>query len=228
MVLALLAAGLVIVARAWRRFLDTAVFLVLPVAVYLGVAMAQNLNIGTRHILPIYPFVIAIGAAAIASLHGRSRRTMVSVVAALAILDVVEVGRTWPHPLSFFNSFVGGPANGHNFLVDSNLDWGQDLKGLKLWMVAHDVDNINLAYFGSAAPEYYGIADTPLPGAPFFDSDRVGSARLPGYVAVSATILSGAYGTDAELLFNEPIRKITPLSTIGYSINIYQVDRPWW
>ncbi len=227
-VLALLVAGLTVIGRAWRRFLDTAVFLVLPIVVYLAVAMAQNLNIGLRHILPVYPFVIAIGGAAIAWLLGRSRRTIVAGVAVLVVLDAVEVGRTWPHTLSFFNSFVGGPANGHRYLVDSNLDWGQDLKGLKVWMVGHGVDNINLAYFGSADPAYYGITDTPLPGAPFFESDRIGSARLPGYVAVSATILSGAYGTDAERRFYEPIRNLKPVATIGYSINVYQIDRPWW
>jgi hypothetical protein len=43
----------------------------------------------------------------------------------------------YPHSLSYFNELVGGPANGHAHLLDSNIDWGQDLLLLKEWLDAH-------------------------------------------------------------------------------------------
>jgi len=47
--------------------------------------------------------------------------------------------RVSPHYLAFFNELAGGPGSGHRVLVDSNLDWGQDLKGLRNWMSDHGV-----------------------------------------------------------------------------------------
>ncbi|MEI8063360.1 MAG: glycosyltransferase family 39 protein, partial [Verrucomicrobiota bacterium] len=61
-VLVLLAGGLVITGKLWRKFLDTPVFIVLPAALYFVTAMTQRLNIGVRHILPVYPFVLLLGA----------------------------------------------------------------------------------------------------------------------------------------------------------------------
>jgi hypothetical protein len=227
-VLVLLVGALGLVARSWRTFLDTAVFIVLPIAIYLGTAMLQKLNIGARHILPLYPFAILLGTVAIAWLLQRNRKVLVGCVAALVIMEAFEFGRAYPHPLAFFNAFVGGPANGHKYLVDSNLDWGQDLKPLKRWMVDNNVDQINLAYFGTADPAYYGIRQTPLPGAPFFNTDSIAEPKLPGYVAVSATILSGAYGSDAERQLYQPLRNLVPVAIIGYSINVYRIEQPWW
>ena len=98
----------------------------------------------------------------------------------------------YPHNLAFFNALVGGPANGSQYLVDSNLDWGQDLKPLKRWMTEHNVPHINLAYFGFADPRYYQIDCTFLPGSPpWVNPDLLSAPRLPGYVAVSATLLRG-------------------------------------
>jgi hypothetical protein len=52
---------------------------------------------------------------------------------------------------------AGGPNGGWRYLVDSNLDWGQDLGGLKQWMDENEVDHIWLSYFGEGRPDYYGI-----------------------------------------------------------------------
>ena len=40
----------------------------------------------------------------------------------------------YPHFTAFFNRAAGGPANGPRYLLDSNLDWGQDVKKLKAWL----------------------------------------------------------------------------------------------
>src|SRR5204863_295141 len=83
-------------------------------------------------------------------------------------------------------------GRGAQYLVDSNLDWGQDLKPLKRWMDRQGVAEVNLAYFGTADPAYYGIRCTYLNGSPsFVPSASIHAPRLPGYVAISATLLNG-------------------------------------
>ena len=138
------------------------------------------------------------------------------------------IRRVYPHYLAFFNRFVGGPRHGQEYLVDSSLDWGQDLKGLKRWMDKNNVQHINLSYFGTADPGYYKINCTHLPGAPFFAEQFVKGPELPGYVAVSATNLRGVYFDERWRDFYKPLLEMEPVAVIGYSIYVYRVERPWW
>ena len=126
----------------------------------------------------------------------------------------------------FFNGLVGGPRHGSRYLVDSNLDWGQDLKPLKRWMDRNGIDFINLSYFGTADAGYYGIQCQHLPGAPFFNSAEVGPPRLPGFIAVSATNLRGVYFDEATRNFFTPLLKAEPAAVIGHSIFVYRADAP--
>jgi hypothetical protein len=210
-VVLLLAAAAGLVVWGWRSR-DKAMFVLVPIVVYLGWSMTTHINIGVRHILPIYPFVIVLAAAALA---------FVGCAAETAI--------AYPHQLAFFNLLVGGPSHGSEYLVDSNLDWGQDLKPLKRWMDDHQISHINLAYFGSADPRYYGIDCTFLPGAPtWVNPEFVNDPRLPGYVAVSATLLRGVYAeNDQQRQFYAPLARMTPAAVIGHSIFVYWVERPW-
>jgi tetratricopeptide (TPR) repeat protein len=146
---------------------------------------------------------------------------------ALWVLGLVNV---YPNTLTFFNRAVGGPRYGSEYLADSNIDWGQGLKALKTWMTRHDVDHVNLAYFGSADPKYYGISYTGLPAAtPGFRlpdaPDRWTRPALPGYVAVSATVLTGVYLDEQWRLFYSGLRRMTPSEVIGNSIFVYRLDR---
>ncbi|HUL73739.1 MAG TPA: glycosyltransferase family 39 protein [Vicinamibacterales bacterium] len=225
--MALMAGGLGVAVARWRRFgIDTVVFVVVPIAVYLAFAMASKLNIGLRHILPIYPFALMLAAAAASALLGMRRRTGAVVLAALVALAAIEFGRTYPDNLAFFNVLVGGPDHGSEYLVDSNLDWGQDLKPLKQWMDANHVAHINLAYFGTAYPPYYKIDATLLPGSEYFEPGP--NVQLPGYVAISATVLRGVYLDATAKAFYRPFLHMTPVASIGHSIFVYWVDRPWW
>ena len=139
---------------------------------------------------------------------------------------VVEFFSVYPHTLAYFNVLVGGPRGGSRILVDSNLDWGQDLKGLKRWMDEHHVQQIGLSYFGIADPAYYGIKCTRLPGYP--DTPPYPVPQLPGYVAISVTNLRGLSLTEQSRKFYEPFSRTKPVATIGYSIYVYYVERPWW
>jgi hypothetical protein len=200
-------------------------FVMVPAAVYLAVAMSSGINIGLRHILPIYPFVLLVAVAGATQWLLSGHRAARPALAALTAFSVVTFAMAYPHTLAFFNRFVGGPANGFRFLSDSNLDWGQDLKPLKKWMDREGVDHVNLAYFGTADPAYYGIECTHLPGAPTFAEPYIARPRLPGYVAISATVASGVYLDPRWRMFYRGFAELKPVADIGHSIRVYWVER---
>jgi hypothetical protein len=220
--IALFLAGLVVLAARWREFLQNGIYIAVPPAVFLIAAMNSNLNIGLRHILPVYPFVVLLATLCVSYVLQARSKIPVTLLAVLCVFWLFEFARVYPHNLAFFNSFVGGPANGYKYLADSNLDWGQDLKPLKQWMDSKKVDSINLAYFGTADPQYYKISCTYLPGGPFYIT-RMG-LKLPGYIAVSDTILDGVYLNPAGRAYYAQLRALKPVADIGYSIRVYWID----
>jgi len=176
---------------------DTAPLWVL-LAVYSGFAITSSLNIGHRHMLPIYPavFILAGGASA----WFRSARSAFRfVVPGLGLLFVGSSLMTWPHYLTYFNTLAGGPRNAYHHLVDSSLDWGQDLPGLKTWLDGHpseqagvgagtDAPAVYLSYFGTGLPKFYGIRARVLPG--FVAWEPVWTRPLTGGLyCISATLL---------------------------------------
>jgi hypothetical protein len=222
----LLLAGLVLCVVRWRRFLDRGLYALLPLLTFLATAMMMKLNIGVRHILPIQPFVLLLAGTAVAELCASRVKPFRLLWGAVCLMAIAEFAWICPHYLAFFNQFVGGPRNGHKYLVDSNLDWGQDLKGLKDWMDGHGVEHINLSYFGTADPAYYKIDCTYLPGGPFFADRLVKSPDLPGYVAVSVTNLRGVYFAETSRSIYHKLLLADPVAIIGYSIYVYRLQAP--
>ncbi len=183
----------------WRRIYATSP-LWLILVIYGLFALSSNLNIGHRHIFPIYPPLFVLAGAAGAWF---SRRTawLGAAVVLLLVWHVAESLSVWPNGLTYFNEFAGGPKNGYRHLVDSSLDWGQDLPGLKDWLRDHKLEDgatpVYLLYFGTARPEYYRINATQLPG--FIDRTPAGREMIqplkPGYYCISATHYEGVYLT---------------------------------
>ena len=114
--------------QAWRRqwISPMALGLALPPLLYFAFSMSSGINIGMRHILPVYPFLY-VGAAAWLSSRPNWRPGL-AVLAALTALQIAECARITPDYLAFFNELAGGPGRGPEYLVDSNIDWGQDVK----------------------------------------------------------------------------------------------------
>ncbi len=138
--------------------------------VFVANSLMNPLNIGVRHVLPVYP-LLAIAAspwlaAPIRALFGASRdiRDVAKGAASIALLGWFLYGNVSvaPRYLEYFNELAGGPANGHRWLVDSNLDWGQDLIRLSSYMRERHLDSVHLAYFGRVDPRVYGIDFTPI------------------------------------------------------------------
>ena len=96
----------------------------------LVVAMCSNINIGARHILPIYIGLSLAAAAGVARLWElrAGRKWLVGVLGAMLFWDAGASLMSHPDYLAYFNELAGSQPE--NILVDSNLDWGQDLKRL--------------------------------------------------------------------------------------------------
>eukprot|EP00276_Gloeochaete_wittrockiana_P015159 CAMPEP_0184341416 /NCGR_PEP_ID=MMETSP1089-20130417/10032_1 /TAXON_ID=38269 ORGANISM="Gloeochaete wittrockiana, Strain SAG46.84" /NCGR_SAMPLE_ID=MMETSP1089 /ASSEMBLY_ACC=CAM_ASM_000445 /LENGTH=768 /DNA_ID=CAMNT_0026669695 /DNA_START=41 /DNA_END=2347 /DNA_ORIENTATION=- len=192
-------------------------------AVFWCIAIRSKVNIGERYILPTYPPIyILMGAAVRSSSHRqKSHRRLWSrvldiAVWLLAVLLVVEVVRYRPNYISYFNQSFGGPKNAWKSLIDSSIDWGQDLKRLSDWYrstsdlqarnnsattTLQEAKPLYLSYFGTARPESFNLQPRGLPSFPDrwrlvhpADGDKVTIEYRPGYYAISVSMLWGVYG----------------------------------
>lgn len=196
--LGLLALALVAWARlgvAWARVRPLVPWLLL-LAVYWAFSLASAINIGHRHILPTYPALFVL-AGALGSWLASPRARLAPL--ALLALGAVESALAYPNYLAFFNRAAGGTENGWKHLVDSSLDWGQDLPAVKRWLDARpkqeagELERVHFAYFGSASPTRYGIDAIRLPGWTDLDvwDKRTFTPPRGGTYLVSATLVQG-------------------------------------
>jgi 4-amino-4-deoxy-L-arabinose transferase-like glycosyltransferase len=196
--------------------------LVLPLVLFGIVAMLSRQNVGIRHVFSMAPPIfILIGIAAARSLH-HWRRTTIVISTVLALGLVIESTAAYPDYQSFFNQAVGGERGGLRLLADSNLDWGQDLKGLAVWRKEHPQGQLDLDYLGTADPKYYlGKDYVPLQNAIMTDPQW---AWRPGYLAVSATHLQGLYVPLEIARFYHRLSQLPPTAVIGGSIYVYPLQ----
>ncbi len=196
--LILIMAGLLMLARFENRL---AIYPALTALAILGTDMASPINIGVRHILPIYPMLALLAA----SVCARATR-LGPVIALLLVWHAGEALYASPDFIPYFNQSVRGSEE--KVLGDSNLDWGQDLYRLKQFMDEQGIDEISLSYFGTTSPEVLGIRSVP------FDAND----RPVGWVAASVTNLQGIYDPPLEWLAGQE-----PTATIGRSIYVYNL-----
>lgn len=207
----LLALSVILFKKIRHKDIMSEAFIVLPAAIYFIPFLFTNLNIGLRHILPIYPFIFVF-ASKIANYRFNIGKKEVFrfVVLALCIWYVAESVMIYPHYLAYFNQIAGGPDKGHNFLIDSNIDWGQDLKGLKEWMDKNGVETVNLAYMGNDNIKYRNI---------LYNTTRC--YPTPGITAASVNTVQGLVFEDR--MCKAWLKEFTPVAKIGYSIFIYNL-----
>jgi 4-amino-4-deoxy-L-arabinose transferase-like glycosyltransferase len=182
-------------ARPLREWLNTDARPLLPLLlltfVYTAMSVTSHLNIGHRHLLPLYPVLfVAAGGLAVA---GGARWRRVVAVAALA-LGVIESVAVRPHYLAFFNASVGGPSQGWRHLVDSSLDWGQDAPLLVDWLRVERREGEALYFniFGQRRAAALGIFGTEIAPS-YVEQPRPWVEWGPGLYAVSATMLQDVY-----------------------------------
>lgn len=189
------------------------ILLVLPPALLMAAFtwMPGVKNIGMRYVLGVTPFLCALGGIGAAALWRVKDRLGKAAAALLVAGAVLSEAATWPHHLAYFNLAAGGPDGGRRWLADSNLDWGQDLKGLGRWMRSNGVGSIYLDYFGRGCPAYEGIRTV---------RDFEG-----GPIAVSVTNLVGVYREGDRDRYNF-LMDVEPRAIIGHSILVWDVPKP--
>jgi Dolichyl-phosphate-mannose-protein mannosyltransferase len=177
--------------RVWTDLYRVAPLLILFV-VYWAFSITSHLNIGLRHILPTYP-VLFIGAGLLA--RPAAQRWLAAVAVGLVLWTAVESARVRPHYLAYFNSLAGGPEGGWRHLVDSSLDWGQDLPGLAAWLKkeSRPGEQVYLSYFGGGDYEYEGIRALELAPITNFYRPLRWFELGPGLYCLSATLLQDVY-----------------------------------
>jgi hypothetical protein len=200
-----------------------ALFLVLPVILILLPMTQAKTNIGLRHILPIYPFLFVL-ASRVATLRFCLSFVALFLIGVPLACTAISSLRIAPHQLAYFNELVGGPEQGYRYLSDSNLDWGQDLKGLKAYMEKEKLPIIYLSYFGTAPPSYYGIryqdvASKGILGPP--PLEKVPSDAPRKILAISVYNLHDVSNA-GDPRFRWLWRR-RPIAKLGYSIFVYDL-----
>jgi hypothetical protein len=196
--------------------------LALPVLIYLATAISSNLNLGVRHVFPIYPFLFATTGLASGWLWQWKPKLTRWVFPVLLLGLIVESLTAYPNFIPFFNAAAGGSRGGLRLLSDSNLDWGQDLKLLANWQQQHPQEKLYLSYFGAADPAAYGILSINITGGyPFGPPPQ--PIDSPGILAISATTLQGTNTPRAD---GQSIYKFLwnyqPIEILGGSIYLFR------
>ena len=208
-----------------NRSFDTlwaAAALILPSAIYLAAAMSLNLDLGLRHVLPIYPLLFALAGLCGGWLWQCKPKPARWIFSAALLGLMVESLSVYPNFIPFFNTFAGGSRGGLSLLSDSNLDWGQDLKLLAQWQQQHPQEKLYLAYFGSADPAAYGIRYTNIQsGYEFGPAPQ--AITSPGILAISATTLQGPYTPrlNGRGMY-APLWDFQPIGILGGSIYLFR------
>lgn len=209
--------------RLSNHFPETVMFVFL--VVYWTVSIRGNLNIGVRHLLPIFPFtIILVSRATVLWLKKPALKIKYIFVGLLLAWQIVAVIQIYPSFLAYFNELVGGPANGHKYVTDSNLDWGQDLRRLADFVEENNIDKIYLNYFGGGSPVYY-LGDKYQK----WDAKQKPDQLPPNsWLAVSANELQGGRaipikGFNQKTDYYKWLNQYEPIIIIGHSIFVYHL-----
>jgi 4-amino-4-deoxy-L-arabinose transferase-like glycosyltransferase len=223
--LILIGASFVFVGRrgTWR----STSHLIIPVVIYFAICLASPFDIGYRHLLPAIPCLF-IFTSQLALIEWKTSQLRTATFSAMVIWLTVGSVMTFPHYLAFFNEIAGGPDNGYKILVDSNLDWGQELIGLRNYMAQQNIPSVKLSYHGTADPMAYGVVYEPLPSYPYnqWTSDTVPDMLLnppSGVYAISASNLQGLRFRNHDLYAT--FRQRQPDAIVGHCIFIYRINR---
>jgi hypothetical protein len=207
-------------AGKWRATLP----LLLPALMYFSVSLASTMNIGIRHILPVYPFFVLIAAAAAVAL-ARKRKWGVYAAGTLLLFHAVSSAHVFPNYLTYANEAWGGPTNTYRLLTDSNADWGQGLRAAKSYLDAHGIKDCWFAHYGwNTNPAYYYVPCKPLPEAlahMFGGTLPPVPARIEGTVLVSGSEADGDYWGPGDLNPYEQFLHRRPDDLIANSILVF-------
>jgi hypothetical protein len=211
--LALLALTVFAIARRWLRFSLELYFILIPPIVYMLVSMGSHLNIGARHILPVFLFCCVLAGAGAATLLRRSRAWTITI-AALLLFHIATTIHASPNYIAYANEAWGGPTQTYRYLSDSNTDWAQQLIATSAALRAHHIQHCYIAYFANpfVLPADYGIPCTllPTPDSYFLEEVVPAPPVIDGPVLISAGDLNGFEFGSSVLNLYKPFLHVKP------------------
>ena len=228
-------AGFGIVARKLGKGSDHSralVYVVFVCVAYLATAGINGLNIGVRHVLPLYALAAVLAGAGVAALTPLSRgwKWACSI---LVMAHVASALCALPSPLAYANEAWGGSSNTYKILNDSNVDWGQQLYQVKAWEDKHPGEECWFAYMVRPLilPETYGVHCHILPNGTQVDFGLFsGGEPVPpvirGAVLVSASELGGNLWPSRDLNPYHALQDRKPDEEIDHGILVYRGDIP--
>ncbi len=183
-------------------------------------AMASPNHFGLRYILPAVPFMAVASGIAFAKIKNKTEKMVFLLLVGWLAVETVFFH---PHHMAYFNQFVGGPRNGYKWLDGSNQDWGQDLPALAHFLKKNGNPSLVLGYYGSAAPEAYGIQYQDAYSPAITNSFREEFINPPDpekeYLAVSARLLADPQLKSVYGWLKEKV----PIAFLGYTIFVYEI-----
>lgn len=191
----------------------------------MAVAMHSQMNIGQRHLLPIYPFLYLFAAAAAVYLISINKRWSYALIV-LFLWQVVTSVRVAPGYMAYANEAWGGPSATHKYLSDANTDWGQQLKAVKHYLDSRGIKDCWFAYFpdGVIEPGAYGIPCKRLPTVEtlwWLHSSMDVPPEIDGPVLISDSDLASIEFGQGKLNPYEQFRHIKPIAVIQYGLFVY-------
>jgi len=205
---------------AWREIF----FLTIPPTFHMLVAIWSRMNIGLRHILPMYMFLVVLIAGVAWTLIRKDRRWAYAV-AVLVIFQAISGARTYPAYMAYENELWGGPGQTYKYLTDSNSDWGQQLKSVKRYIDENGIKDCWFIYFAQGVVDFhdYGIPCKPLPtqDAAWVGAHYDAPPAIDGTVLISAGDLSGFEFGGPALNPYEQFRQLKPAHVIDYSVFVF-------
>ena len=227
-----------------KRWLD-GLYLLLPSLGYLGLSMTSHLNIGVRHIIPVFPFFAVMGAAAVStflSVERFKRWKLSKILIGLLIASIIFTAiATFPNYTTHFSPLAGGPTNGWRLLSDSNVETGQDVKDLAAYIKSRGENQVEGLFVGSGYIEYYGVESCAIPCGDDQDNDveetdDSGSAeasdeqtnepnkpdKQANYIAIGAWYLEEINLTPEQKAVIDPYRLMRPEAVINNAIFVFR------
>ena len=200
-------------------------FLLIPPLIYLAVSMKGGMNIGIRHILPVYIF-LAILIAGSASVLIKTSRRWRYVVVLLLVFQAISATRAFPNCIGYANEAFGGPKNVWRYVSDSSADWAQQLHAVKQYTDERHIQNCWFVYFGTGVIDYdyYKI---PCKLLPTIESIWLGTLSdatpaIDGPVFISAVNLTGFEFGPPPLNPYEQFKTLKAADVIDSSVFVYE------
>lgn len=198
----------------------TALFLLLPGVIFFAVALTSKMNIGVRHILPVWAFFILFAAAGAVFV---ARRILILryLVALLLVFHVVTAARVAPNYIAFANDIFGGPDRSYQMFRDSNVDWGQNYKLIAEYLEKEQITDCWWASFGNPEVSRYTVPCRIIPDGFFMRSSsqlgEVVPSVIEGTVLISVNNFPPRGGGEYSALLDSE-----PVAQIGGTIFVYK------